>query len=176
MLRLRYRFAAATVLLAAALSSSACAGPSPAPATPSGSPTPASDEEAFRAAEATYRAYVDALNAVDLADPTTFEPVFALLSEDALRQTSDSLNRMRDEGWSVSGLSIVTSTTDTRVSEQGAEIAVCVDVSEVLISDADGSAVETERPDVQGLEVRSVETDRGWKIVEFSSRDDGETC
>ena len=37
----------------------------------------ASEEEAFAAAEETYRAYVDALNQVDLSDPETFEPVFA---------------------------------------------------------------------------------------------------
>src|SRR5688500_5990965 len=37
----------------------------------------ASEEEAFAAAEETYRAYVDALNQVDLSDPETFEPVLA---------------------------------------------------------------------------------------------------
>lgn len=47
--------------------------------TPEPTPTPtgfANEEEAFRAAEETYRAYVDALNEVDLADPATFEPLF----------------------------------------------------------------------------------------------------
>ncbi len=43
----------------------------------------ASEEEAFAAAEETYRAYVDALNQVDLSDPETFEAVYAWTTGDA---------------------------------------------------------------------------------------------
>jgi ABC-type oligopeptide transport system substrate-binding subunit len=59
------RFAAATLALALALTTACAPDPAPTP-SPTGF---ASQEEAFAAAEATYRAYVDALNAVDLADP-----------------------------------------------------------------------------------------------------------
>ena len=52
----------------AVLMSGCAADPSVEP-TPT--PTFANEDEAFAAAEATYRAYVDALNQVDLADPAT---------------------------------------------------------------------------------------------------------
>ena len=71
-----FRLAAvAASLLLTSIVVTACAA---SPEGESASPTPmfASDEEAFAAAEATYRAYVDALNAVDLADPGTFDDVF----------------------------------------------------------------------------------------------------
>lgn len=71
MLRRLARVALLGALLAGALT--ACT-PEPEP-----TPTPpfATEAEAFAAAEATYRAYVDALNAVDLSDPATFEDVYA---------------------------------------------------------------------------------------------------
>ncbi len=79
-MRIARRTAGLLIALAIATTVSACT-PEPAP-----TPTPtgfASEDEAFRAAEETYRAYVDALNAVDLADPATFEPVFAWTTGDA---------------------------------------------------------------------------------------------
>ncbi|MDN8549474.1 hypothetical protein PUW81_010175, partial [Microbacterium sp. NM3R9] len=77
----RHRLAA--LLLASVLLTAGCSDPAPAasPTAPAKTAAPtetASDEAVFREAEAAYRAYVDALNAVDLADPATFEPVFAL--------------------------------------------------------------------------------------------------
>ncbi|HOQ22628.1 MAG TPA: hypothetical protein PLN62_09415, partial [Microbacterium sp.] len=71
--RMRRTFpAVGAALLALALVTGCAPEPAPTP-TPTGF---ASDDEAFAAAEATYRAYVDALNAVDLSDPATFEPVY----------------------------------------------------------------------------------------------------
>jgi hypothetical protein len=69
MIRERRFAAAATLALALALTTACAPDPAPTP-SPTGF---ASQEEAFAAAEATYRAYVDALNAVDLSDPATFE-------------------------------------------------------------------------------------------------------
>ena len=58
-----------------------------APTPPGPSPEPSvvfmTDDEAFAAAEATYRAYVDALNQVDLSDPDTFEAVYAWTTGEA---------------------------------------------------------------------------------------------
>ena len=69
------RVAAATLALALALGMTTACQPEPAP-SPS-APVFANEEEAFAAAEETYRAYVDALNQVDLSDPETFEAVYA---------------------------------------------------------------------------------------------------
>ncbi len=56
--------------------------PDPAPA-PTTAVSFSSEEEAFAAAEETYRAYVDALNQVDLSDPGTFEAVYAWTTGEA---------------------------------------------------------------------------------------------
>ena len=102
--RMRRTFpAVGAALLALALVTGCAPEPAPTP-TPTGF---ASDDEAFAAAEATYRAYVDALNAVDLSDPATFEPVYANLSGQALADEKKSLTTMSAEGWVVSGESKV---------------------------------------------------------------------
>ncbi len=65
--------AAAAVLACVMMTTTGCfAQPDPEP-----TPLFSSEEEAFAAAEETYRAYVDALNQVDLSDPETFEEVYA---------------------------------------------------------------------------------------------------
>src|SRR3546814_3928687 len=70
---------ALAVLALVGAAATGCVGtPEPRETTP----TPLSDAEAFAAAEETYRAYVDALNQVDLSDPATFEPVYALTTGD----------------------------------------------------------------------------------------------
>ncbi len=74
------RSAAVVVALAVTLGATACQ-PEPTP-TPTG-PAFASEDEAFAAAEETYRAYVDALNQVDLSDPETFEAVYAWTTGEA---------------------------------------------------------------------------------------------
>ena len=50
---------------------------------PESTPLFASEDEAFAAAEETYRQYVDALNQVDLSDPETFEDVYAWTTGEA---------------------------------------------------------------------------------------------
>ena len=71
--------AAAAVLACVLITTTGCfAQPDPEP-----TPLFSSEEEAFAAAEATYRAYVDALNQVDLSDPETFEEVYAWTTGDA---------------------------------------------------------------------------------------------
>ncbi len=75
------RVAAVTVALAMVVPLATGCQPDPAP-SPTG-PAFATEEEAFAAAEETYRAYVDALNQVDLSDPETFEAVYAWTTGDA---------------------------------------------------------------------------------------------
>lgn len=131
--------------------------PSPEP-----TPTPtgfASEAEAFAAAEATYRAYVDALNAVDLSDPETFEPVFALTTGDLNSTDRESYSALHADAMSIDG--------DARVAwverlESGNEpdeivLAVCLDVRDVTLYDSTGTpVVNPDRPDVQELRVEAV--------------------
>nr|WP_246301358.1 hypothetical protein [Microbacterium immunditiarum] len=128
-----------------------CSGqPAPEPSTPS-APTFASDEEAFAAAEETYRAYVDALNAVDLSDPATFEPVFAWLTGDASADARQQLSEMHANGWQVEGTTaIVLAEGRPPGSAFATALNVCEDVSDVDVVDATGtSVVSGDRPDVQ---------------------------
>ena len=75
------RVVAATLALALVVGLATGCQPEPSP-SPSG-PAFANEEAAFAAAEETYRAYVDALNQVDLSDPETFEAVYAWTTGDA---------------------------------------------------------------------------------------------
>ena len=70
------RRAAAAIVLALALGLTTACQPEPSP-SPS-APAFANEEEAFAAAEETYRAYVDALNQVDLSDPGDFRGCICL--------------------------------------------------------------------------------------------------
>ena len=91
------RRAAAALVLALALGMTTACQPEPAP-SPSG-PVFANEEEAFAAAEETYRAYVDALNQVDLSDPETFEAVYAWTTGEANASERKTLSQMHADGW-----------------------------------------------------------------------------
>lgn len=147
---------AATIGLFVALTAAACTTPAPEP-----TPTPtgfATEAEAFAAAEATYRAYVDALNAVDLSDPATFEPVYELTTGEASAQERESLSEMHANGWVKSGPTVVVSVV-LQPPESASEVVLhaCLDVSGVSVTNATGeSVVANERPDQQSVGVRLV--------------------
>jgi len=145
----------ATVALVAALMVSGCSGnDAPAP-----EPTPlfTSDEEAFAAAEETYRAYVDALNQVDLSDPETFEAVYAWTTGDANAGERTNLSRMHADEWRVAGESIVQGFEGVSATEALVQALVCIDVSAVTLVDVDGTTqVGTDRPDLNNLSVQLV--------------------
>lgn len=141
-------------LLAVVALVGAAAGCTPSPTPSPTSPAPLTDEEAFAAAEETYRAYVDALNQVDLSDPATFEPVYALTTGEANASARESLTQMNADGWSVSGESSVISIAPRERDVDLASIDICVDVSRVELTDADGvSVVSPDRPDRQAMTV-----------------------
>lgn len=143
------RSAAVVVALAVTLGATACK-PEPTP-TPTG-PAFASEDEAFAAAEETYRAYVDALNQVDLSDPETFEAVYAWTTGEANAGEKKSLTTMAADGWSVSGATRVTSIDDLSFEAEANEIVleVCTDVSSVNVLDQNAnSVVSPDRPDKQ---------------------------
>ena len=155
-LRMRHPLLAAGAALLALTLATACS-PTPVP-TPS--PTGfASEKEAFAAAEATYRAYVDALNAVDLSDPATFEPVYSLLSGSALSSSKRTLSQLHAEGYLRSGdtdfRQAVLDSADLKARR--ITISLCLDVSQVDIVDSSGSSVVgADRLDVQPLDVTFV--------------------
>ena len=141
-------------LLLAGASATGCSGqPAPDPSTPS-APAFASDEEAFAAAEETYRAYVDALNEVDLSDPATFEPVFAWTTGELNASDRKGLSRYHAEGVSLTGTSNVTLVEPANHRGDSLELAVCLDVSRIELTSTDGSSlVDRDRVDVQTITV-----------------------
>jgi hypothetical protein len=133
------RVSVVAVVVGVGLLASGCGGePAPAESTP----LFASEEEAFAAAEQTYREYVDAGNAIDLADPSSFEPVLALTTGEANSNERKSLTQMAAEGWTVSGDSKLIwfrgRTWDA--SAQHVAARACIDVTEVEVLDADGAS------------------------------------
>lgn len=133
-------------------------GCTPEPA-PSPSPTPAfaSDEEAFAAAEATYREYTDASNATDLHDPHSFEPVYRWLRGEALSAAKENYDAFYASGMTRSGETTFDSFTPVSRDEQFLTARLCLDVSEVELLDTnDVSAVPADRAPRQSLEVEFV--------------------
>jgi hypothetical protein len=130
-----------------------CTTSSPAPtSTPTGFATEA---EAFAAAEATYRAYVDALNAVDLSDPATFEPVYEMSMGELNAVDRKSFSQMHADAWVKQGKAMVTRTQLVDWAEPIATIRACYDVSQVTLDAPNGaSVVSPTRPDVQSLDIR----------------------
>lgn len=167
----------AVVALAVALAvvMSGCTG-SPAP-TPS-TPTPLTEEQAFAAAEETYRAYVDALNQVDLSDPETFEPVYALTTGEANADFRKSFSQMSADGWTVDGVSVPTVVEPGEATSTSASLLICIDVSAVTVVDHHGqSQVHADRRDVQPMTIRlEGHSSESWKIAKFDNRDGEPTC
>ncbi|MFF1541899.1 hypothetical protein ACFVWL_17640 [Microbacterium sp. NPDC058269] len=150
--------------------------------TPAPTPTPtaafASEEEAFAAAEETYRAYTDALNAVDPTNPETFESTYAFSSGGVQKADRENFSMMHAEGYSIDGSAVVTRFVGqtTKESSELVTAIVCVDVSSVTVLDASGtSVVNPDRPDVY-----EIETTFRWDGVRLRvdevERVEGDTC
>nr|WP_315106147.1 hypothetical protein [uncultured Microbacterium sp.] len=130
---------------------SACA-PTPEP-TPTPSPAFASEEEAFAAAEATYRAYVEASNDTDLSDPASFEGVFSWLRDEALASAKTNFSRFHAEGWKRSGDTTFDQFTPVSFGDESVTARLCVDASAVRLWDGSGNEVSSDRPGRQAVEV-----------------------
>ena len=127
------------------------------PAEPTPTPAFSNDEEAFAAAEETYRAYVDALNQVDLSDPETFEAVYGWTTGEANANERKSLSRMHADGWVVDGDTAVAGFNPGVVTNGTVDAVVCSDVSAVSVTNADGqSVVSPDRPTTYALQVTFV--------------------
>ena len=168
-------------LALAALMMSGCSDPA-APFEPEALPVFASDDEAFAAAEATYRAYVDALNDVVIADTNSFEPVFAMTIGELNADDRKYLSQLHASGVVKSGAAEVTfSEAMAGTAASGSvSLAVCLDVSQVHLADTSGmSFVDAERVDVQTMTVLAqVDQDAptGFVIADVVGRDGSPTC
>jgi len=171
------RYAATTALFGVVILMSGCTTP---PAPVETSPAFSTEEEAFAAAEATYRAYVDALNQVDLSDPGTFEPVFALTTGDARSGLRESFTQMHGDEWNVSGESVATVIEPSDASATEAKLAICLDVSRVSVTDSSGaSVVDPDRVAVQSMLVNvlfDAGLDGNHQISSFEGREGEPAC
>ena len=137
-------------LVALAVGSVVLSGCSPAPEpTPTPTAVFASEEEAYAAAEETYRAYIDAFNAVDLSDPSTFESVLSFTTGDYQSDERKSLSEMHAQGHVRGGAIQVLSFLGEDASDQSEIRArACTDISSTTFTDENGtSLVPPDRPD-----------------------------
>jgi len=166
---------------ALALAASTLFGCSPG-SSPTPSPTPAfaSEEDAFAAAEETYRAYIDALNDVDLAVTSTFEPVFALLSDSAASSTRRTFSQFHAEGVRMTGTTSFDSFKGISATADAGDVSaiLCLDVTSVdLLDKAGGSLVSPDRPDRQPIrvELRAQGANRELRISSMGA-EEGYEC
>lgn len=175
------RITVAVSLALAAAAMGGCAGPA-SPPPPEPAPLFASDEEAFAAAEATYRAYEDASNAVDLSAPESFQPMFDLTAGDFNAMERKGLARLHAEGITKQGETrvIYVEAQHLAADHSRIEIAVCSDVSAVNLLDATGSStVNPDRLDVQPFTVfleRAQVSPTGWFIIGISAHEGTARC
>lgn len=150
--------------------------------TPTPTPHFTSEQQAYAAAEQTYRNYIDALNKVDLSDPATFEDVYKWGTGKALSGDKKNLTGLHSEGAVLSGESIVQLAAPATIdaATHDVDIFVCLNVSAIDVRNAEGkSLVDKDRPDVQTTTVtlsQSAASPTGLLVAEIDGRSDGPRC
>jgi len=142
------------VILAVAVACAAagCA-PSPAPSPSLSSTGFASDAEAFAAAEATYRAYVDATNA-RRADPNSVPDPTDFLTGEAFNDEATTEAILNDREWRVVGETTIASFRQLRADHDRVELEVCLDSSGTMVLDlAETDVTPSDRMTIQALSV-----------------------
>jgi hypothetical protein len=141
-----------------ALSAIGFLGCSPAP-EPEPTPTPAfaSEEEAFAAAEETYRAYIDALNAERSGTPPA-KPSQDYLSGQVLEAELANENELREAGVHIEGSTAVSGFYGLRVDidSQAATVVgrACLDITDARAVDTTGTDVTVVgRSDIYAIDV-----------------------
>ena len=128
------RIFATAVVLAIVASLAACA-PAEQP-----EPTPtaafASDDEAFAAAEETYRAYVDALN--EARDGGEVDPMEFLVGE-ALTAGIDGAQLIEDQDITITGRTELVSFAGEALVADVITAQACIDVADTRVTSADGT-------------------------------------
>jgi len=154
--------------------------------TPKPAPTPtalfSSEAAAFKAAEQTYRAYVDALNKVDLSEPATFEDVYKWETGERLAGDKKALTDYHARHASMTGTTkiILLRPHRTNSAFSKATLAACVDVSALQIRNANGnSLISPDRPDVQSItiEVSAIsDSESRFLVASVSGRSGDPEC
>jgi len=138
----------------------------PSPAPSSSSSTFSSDAEAFAAAEATYRAYVDATNARRV-DPTSLPNPNDFLSGQALDDEISTASTLDERGWRITGETKIASIRHVSNELGFPLLRVCLDASATRVLDRSGSDVTpTDRTTVQSLAVKFAKRSSGVQIVD----------
>lgn len=168
------RSAASAVALTLVLALAAgCSAPGVAPAPEdTATTTPDTDEAAFRAAEQTYRAYVDALNARRSDSNSRIDPL-GYLGDAALEAAESTRSQLAEADLRVSGPTSVVWIELRNVNGTTATLASCVDSSEARVLDRNGTDVTPEsRVERQAL---LVTVDTGRSLI-TSSETEAEGC
>lgn len=156
------------LLAVLALGVSLLSGCTPTPeSTPTPSPAFTSEEEAFAAAEATYREFTRRLNEVDTSDPATFEPLYELSTGEFEESDRKAYSAMHAEGIKVEGETRILSfqPVEANATREKVMAVVCLDVSDVEVTDSGGvSQVAPDRPDVYALNI-SFLMERGTYVI-----------
>jgi hypothetical protein len=142
----------ARAIAVAALVGAALTGCAGSPEPHESTTTPMSDEEAFAAAEETYRAYVDAVNARRVDEHSTPPPQDFLIGE-ALEADLETSRQLEQQGLRILGETEVTVTNFRRIGS-GVELLACLDVSETrVINEAGEDVTPTDRAGSQAVTV-----------------------
>ncbi|HWT34574.1 MAG TPA: hypothetical protein VN107_12460 [Microbacterium sp.] len=179
---MKSRVAAGVLAVMVAVGLAGCAGAAPKP-SPTPTPPFASADAAYKAAEATYRGYVDALNNVDLDQPKTLDSAYRWLLSDALDHQRKEFSAMAAKRLTLSGDSVI---AILRPVESGdplwgdVQLAACLDVHGIDVTDSSGkSLVQGTRPNVQSLKIgfsRDASTSTGMKIASITAREGSPEC
>jgi hypothetical protein len=144
-------------LAAAAVMLSGCVAPAPEP-TPTSTAVFASEDEAFAAAEETYRAYNDAANARD-ADPTAQPDPQSFLVGTALEADIATNREFEEVGIHIEGTSSVVRVVPVSVDLASGDVAisVCIDSSNArVINEVGEDVTRADRDPTVATEVRLV--------------------
>jgi hypothetical protein len=177
-----FRRRALALLVAGALTFglAGCFGqPAAKPSTPA--PAFTSDAAAYAAAEKVYREYIEATNAIDYADPKTFEPALRLTTGNANAADRKALAAYHADGVSSLGELRTVLLEPMSIDEGGVvKLAACIDVSTVKLVNPDGSsAADPDRVSVQKVAVlltASRHDPAALLISDIQGRDDGPQC
>ncbi|GAA2015861.1 hypothetical protein [Microbacterium ulmi] len=131
-----------TAALALALAAAFATGCAPDPEPVETPPTFASEEEAFAAAEETYRAYVDALNS-RRSDPGARPSPSSFLIGRALEVDVDTQTKFSQEGLSIVGATRIVDLTHEHASFAPLNVSlyVCLDSSATRVVNRSGQDV-----------------------------------
>jgi hypothetical protein len=165
--------AVATALVLLVGVATACQ-PEPTP-TPSG-PVFASEEEAFAAAEETYRAYVDALNQRRADDASSPDPQ-SFLTGQALEVDIDTQRQLEQSGLSLTGATSVTVLNLVSADPEPGSVRldVCLDSSATrVLNDAGQDVTPDDRQSISLLAVEFLSSSTGLLIESSTTKTVGE--